>query len=190
MEPNYNTFVPPGSYQQQAGPNKKLIMLIVGVVVAVIIGVVLLLASNSGESTMQLTQRLQARLLSVQTMTENSHEHLTDTGLRNLNAETRLVLESDLATLSSDLGLGDSEPSEEIAAQESDQATLDKLEEARLQGAYNEAYRSALATKLEATNALVSEIYDKSNDETVKATMEELFNHYADLQDRAAATKP
>lgn len=187
MQPNYDTYIAPGSYNQKQGPDKKLIFIIGGLVLAVVIAVVLMIFSG-GDTTASLGQRLQARLNATYALTEDGADNLTDDHLRTINAEARLILESDLASLNAALGLADSQPSEQLLAEESEQALLDELTDAKLQNNYNQEFKKAFSQKLESSAALASEIYNKSNDETVRSTMSDIFDHLSTLQDRLANT--
>lgn len=185
MNPKRDTFIAPGSYTQKSGPDKKFLLIVGGILFAVIIGAIMMLSSG-GESTTQLAERLTSRLQSIINLTDHGDENLNDSSYRNFNAEMRTTIKSDIAALSANLTLPE-KPSESITLQESEEQLAAELDSAKIEGKYNETYKKVIQNRLDASAALISEIYEKSNNATAKAALEAAFEHINTLQDRLAA---
>jgi predicted outer membrane protein len=84
--------------------------------------------------------------------------------------------------------MGQDKPGDADKTAEADTATFDSLKNAALNNNFDSAYRKTISQKLESTNALIRELYDKTSDKDLKSILNDAYTHFKLLQNQLAAT--
>jgi len=157
-------------------------MIALGVVVAIAISFVLI-AISSNNPTADLQQRLSARVGGLLTLADSGAKDASADDLVKVISDTRSIVASDQVTLTSALATDNfKEISPTIVADEADTATTTSLTQAKINGTFDTAYKSALQSKLESTSTLSKELYNKTGNSAVKSAANALYGHLAVLQ--------
>lgn len=155
MNPNY-------AYTTRRRAPLKPLLLIGGLIVAIIATVLLVVSLSNSEPTQQM-QRLSARLTALKTIVELGDKGLQNGDLRKINSDASILVANEQATLDEYFAaLGVAKPDKNITALEADTATVESLNDAKLNGRLDSAYPTALSQKLDSTIALMREIRSKT----------------------------
>ncbi|HET8689895.1 MAG TPA: hypothetical protein VFL81_00425 [Candidatus Saccharimonadales bacterium] len=186
MNPNDN-FISPGSSLPGQSSDKKFFLLI-GLVVAVVLligGGLLLL--GGGKSAQDQLNQLSVQLTDLKNLTTDSGDNLRQESTHNFNSELQLTLASDQASLSSDLGL--KAPDDKTIQALSDSRAASQLARAKTNGTYDQVYQKIVIQKLSAINAQASEVYRSTNNPQIKQSMESVYEHFTELDQRLSDIK-
>lgn len=187
MDPTYQGFgapVPTKNPYRRSSPGKMIGLIVAGLVV-VVIGIVLMV--NSGDKTIALQQRLIARLDTMQKIVEDGRKNAKSPDLRELNSVIAIQTLSDATTLKAAMAKA-GKPSKEHTASEADTESFNELKEAALNSRFDSTYEKIIAAKLDSTNALIKEIYDKTSSKKLKTELNEVYGHFKQLQAQLADT--
>ena len=188
MDPTYHGLgapVPTNGRRRMGFSPKMMLFIIVGIVV-IIIGVVLLTLSR--DSTAPLQSRLSARLDTLQRIVAEGQKNLRDPDLKTINSQISIQVLSDSSAIKSELQkLGMKSPDKTMVAAEADTASFTVLRDAALNNRFDDAYRKLIAQKLDSTNALIKEIYDKSSRTGLKQSLNTAYTDFNKLQNQLSA---
>jgi len=189
MDPTYHGFgapVPTKNYSR-GGISKKFLLLIIGAVVLVIAGIIMVLSSQ--DNTGALQSRLSARLTTLQKIVAEGTKNAKDPDLRELNSSIGIQVLSDATSIGTELAkAGMKKPDKSFVTAEADTASFTALRDASLNNRFDDAYRKLIAQKLDSTNALVKELYDKTSRKGLKAVLNTTYGHFNQLQTQLAET--
>ena len=153
MDPSQHFYTTVGQQPKRTIPRRTLI--IIGSIVAVILLIVLLvIAANAGNGLKNEEQRLNARLQALSTLSESSAPSIQDDNVQKANAELDSITLTTLASLGTSLP----KPSKAIQTDEADATLTSTLQNAKLAGTFDSAYKTAIQQKLEALVALLDDI--------------------------------
>lgn len=165
---------------QNSSPLSSKMLIIIGAsVVAILLAFVLLLSSNTNNTTAQ-AQHLSLRMANLQTILSDTDttRRLKNQQLSDLVASFSLTHTSDINDLQTALAPQLPEKfDEKIIANELDNSTKDKLEEAYLKNKLDAAYAGVLTDKISSLQALIAELYGKTKDQKLKQTLETINDH-------------
>lgn len=154
--------------------SKKMILIAGGLIVSVIIAIVLLFSSGqSGISTQ--AQYLLVRYSNMQTMLSDTKttRNLKSQELSNIITSYNLTATTDYNDLTTALaGQVPEKTDESIIAAESDELTMQKIEDAYLENKLDAVYADTLIKKIDSLRALIAEIYGLSKSQELKSTLE------------------
>jgi hypothetical protein len=188
MDPTYRGFGTPvpTKNQYRRGISGKTILVVIGAIIAVIIGIVLL--TSSGDKTGPLQSRLLARLDTMQKIVAEGTTNAKDPELQELNSAISIQVMSETATLQAEFKKnGGGKTDKNITKEEADTTTFESLKSAALNSRFDSTYRQVVAGKLDSTNALIKELYDKSKNEKVREALNNAYGHFKQLQTQLAA---
>lgn len=155
---------------------KQTWLIIIGLIVAVIAGGSLL--ALSGDKSLKLLPRLSARQTTTLKIVADGQKNIVDRDLRKLNSELNITLTSDNAAIQSQLkGAGLSEIRPEIKAIEADTETFKALENAKINGRYDTAYKTAAIKKLTSLRDLLREVHEKTKNKALRQTLATEYEH-------------
>jgi len=183
MDPSYHGFgapVPTKNYSHRGSPLKTILLIIGGVIV---IGLATTLFLMSQDKTGPLQHRLSARLGTLQRIITEGRKNAGDPDLRELNSNISIQVLSDVASIDAELAkAGVKKPDKEVVVAEADAASFKALNDAYLNNRFDSAYRKLIAQKLDSTNALIKELYDKTTRKSLKAALDVAYGHFKQLQ--------
>ncbi len=178
MDP-YNdsvTLVP----EPQPGISRKTIFIGIGIGIALLITVILLFTTSQGNKLQPYEQRLAIRMSNLQTLSTSAQQSISSEDLGNLNSQLSTLVISDNASLQADLtalGVSGKYPKNMVAS-ESDASTYSNLNQAKVNGNFDQQYVDAVTKKIDDTAALMSTIYSKSKDTKLR---QDITKSYKDL---------
>jgi hypothetical protein len=146
-----------------------------------------LLANMFSTDTTTISQRLLYRVNSLSALATSANSTIQSDSLSKINAEFSSVLTSDITALGKVIPTAKTTKElTTIKTEEADAATTAKLATAKINGQYDSTYKTVLMQKIEATNALVTELWSKSSSSSVKTALTTLNSHlkvyYAELK--------
>lgn len=153
--------------------SKKMILIAGGLIVSVIIAIILLLGSNQGGISTQ-AQTLLVRYSNLQALLSDAKttRNLKNQELSTIVTSFNLTATTDYNDLSTALANQLPEKtSESILAAESDETTIQKIEDAYLENKLDSVYADTLIKKIDSLRALIAEIYGLSKDQELKSTL-------------------
>lgn len=185
MNPQFENITPPAptKLKPTSTLSPKLWLFGGGLLLLLLVGGGLLLAT-SGNNPLPQMQRLSIRLESLQTIINQGNKNVIGRDLKKVQADAAILVIGDIANINialSEAGL-DKIP-KEVAALESDQATLDTLADAQLNGQFDPAYKKALSQKIESTMALMREVNEKTKSSALKATLSDSYKNFGRILD-------
>lgn len=186
MNPNPN-FIAPGSSLPGQSSDKKFFVLI-GLVVAVVllIGAGLLLLSG-GKSTQDQLDQLAVQLADLKSLTADSSDDLRQEATLNFNSELQLTLASDQASLATDIGLNP--PTDKTMQTMTDSQATAQLTAAKANASYDQVYQRIVGQKLAAITAQASDVYQSTNNPTIQQSMQSVYDHFTELNQRLSDIK-
>lgn len=188
MNPSYiGQPVPvPGKVPAQKNGFSGRIMIIIGVLlVAVIAGVGMMLAGQ--DKSGPLSQRLTYRLEALDDILQDGKKNASSDKLRKVTGDGSILMAGDMTAIKTALPESKGKKPATIVAAESSKASLERLKTAKINGTYDAAYSSELATKLETTSALASELYNASRSTKLKTALKTTYEHLVQLRKDLAA---
>ena len=189
MDPTYHGFgapVPTKNSSRGGGVSKKTLLLIIGGIIVVILAVVLLISGQDKSGPLQA--RLSARLGTLQKIVAEGTKNARDPDLQRLNSGISIQVLSDSTTIGAELAkAGMKKPDKASVTAEADTASFTALKDASLNNRFDTAYKKLIAQKLDSTNALVKELYDKTTRKSLRAALNETYSHFKQLQTQLAA---
>lgn len=167
------------------GLSSHLVLIIIALLVAVLIGAGLMLANqdNSGP----LSQRLSLRLDALESILKDGKKNASSDKLHKVTGETSLLLAGDMTAIEAVLPKTKAKVSTTAKAAEDVKPALERLKTAKINGAYDSAYTSELTAKVEATSALIKELYGETRSKSLKQALNTAHQHLAQTQKDLAA---
>lgn len=156
---------------KKSGPSNRLLVLVViiGAVLALIVGAMMVL--GSGNKPTNASQTLAARLQMLETVAEKSQKNIKSSTLRGINSNLNIFLASanrDIVTPLTNAGIDVKALDKSIVAQENGAKLTASLEDARLNADFDNTYAREMSFQLATVDALMDEIYSKTNSKTMK----------------------
>ena len=162
-------------------------LIIIILLIAVVGGAALMFFNQDASKPLQ--PKLIARLDTLQAMVVDGTKNVKDGDLRKINSDISIQVMSDATAIDTKLeSLGQDKPGDADKTAEADTATFTTLKNAALNNNYDSTYRRTIAQKLESTNALIRELYDKTSDKGLKSVLNDAYTHFKLLQNQLAAT--
>lgn len=189
MDPTYRGLgVPvPSSRPKGGGFAGRMTLIIIILVIAVIGGGALMFLNQDKSKALQ--PKLAARLDTLQKIIAEGTKNAKSGDLRKINSDISIQVLSDTATIDAKLkAAGTDKPDGASVAAEADTATFTSLKNAALDNHFDSTYQKVIAEKLESTNALVRELYDKSSNKDLRSALNDTYTHFKLLQNQLAAT--
>ena len=166
----------------QRGLSRRTVFVGGGILLALIIGGILLAVSNNG-SLKDPLQRLTLRLQTLQSISNESRDIITNPDLSKINSDTSLLVTGSLASLDAPMdAAGRGNTSDANKKLEADTATLTALRDAQLRGTYDDTYARVVAQKVDTIIVLLSEIYSKTNSRSLKEALNHEYNNFVSLK--------
>lgn len=167
------------------GMSNKLfpIVLIAGVIVALLVGGFALLNSGTSKSTSLI--RLNARLQTLQIISDTSKKNITSSSLRGTNTNLSLILTSANRNILTQLAENAIEPEKtdaSITASESGSDLKKQLETARISGYFDRTYAREMSNQLVALIALMKEIDAHTKSKSLKQFLTTSENQMQPIQ--------
>lgn len=195
MNPNGQT---PLDYLDQIAPqppkkrgfglNVKTVAIAAGGLLALllIIGIVAGVASNSPASDWQ---RLSLRLVTTETIAEDSDAIIKNSQLRSINSEIKLYITDTTRDLNARLEAKKIDPekaSDTVVAAEANADMLDRLESGRLNAKYDSTYAREMTYQLGTILALYQKLNNSTNNSADKDFLANAYKNLASIQERLA----
>jgi hypothetical protein len=180
MNPNDNQPIPSDYLNQIAvkPPKKESFLikqpiLVGGVAIVVILVIITILGSMSGG--INPSERLAARLISTMAVTEDAAKKIKGADLRALNSDLKSRLTDAIRDIEAPLleeKLNIKKLDKKVVTAESNVKILATLEDARLNGTYDNTYASEMAYKLETILNLMSQIDNSTKNKDLKSFLD------------------
>lgn len=154
--------------------NRRSLLFIGGGLFAIIMATILLFASRGGGAGDDLAL-LVARQEQLVELTESSHESISNGDLKKLNADARLFLQSDALVLNEAMEQAGTTKIPKKVAESVVNDYEERLTDAKSAGRFDASYADVLGQKIEAQQALISSVYDKSGSKT-KAKLSPVYD--------------
>lgn len=188
MDPTYRGFgAPVPTARRGGGLAGRMTLIIIIIVVAIVGGIALTILNQDGSKPLQ--PKLIARLDTLQKMVDEGTKNIKDGDLRKINSDISIQVISDATAIDAKLkAAGQDNPGDADEAAEADTATFDSLKNAALDNRFDSTYKKTIAQKLESTNALIRELYEKTSNKDLKPALNDAYTHFKLLQNQLAAT--
>lgn len=167
--------------------NLRPVLFIAGgaLLVVVVLGII---ANMLNPNTAEISQRLAYRVDALTTLVKKSTDQIQGDSLRKINADLALTLAGDNAVVQKAIPAVKTTPRlTAIKTEETDAQTTTKLKAAGVNGTFDSAYKTVLLQKIESTRALISELYKKSSNTTLKNNLTTLSTHLKTYYDQLKA---
>ena len=177
MDPTYAGHplqVPSKLPPQRGGFSGRILWIVIGLVIAVLLGAVLMVANQ--DKSGPLSQRL-----------TDGKKNVSSDKLRKITSEGSILLAGDVTAVEAHIPEQKGKKPADLVEAESSGPSLDRLDTAKINGTYDSAYTSELTTKLETTSALTRELYQKTRNKDLRAALNTMHQHLAQLQKDLAA---
>lgn len=188
MDPTYHGLGAPvpTTYRSRRGLSPKIILFALGAIGVIIAGIAMVVMTQDSSGPLQ--PRLYARLDTLQGLVAEGTKNAKDPDLQRLNSSISIQVLSDTTSIKAELAkLGLKKPDKAVIAAEADAASFKALGDASLNNRFDEAYRKLIAQKLDSTNALIKELYDKTSRKDLRAVLDTTYAHFNQLQAQLAA---
>ncbi len=156
--------------QPKAGMDKKFLFLIGGGILVVIVALLFIFSSSSGGPKDKM-QTLAARMITLQDISKKNQANIKSGALRATNSSFNIFLANanrDIAEPLKNNGVDVKNLDKTISAKEDGTALKAKLEDARLNAVFDRTYSREMAYQLDATSALMGDIYDHTSSKSLK----------------------
>lgn len=159
---------------QSKGPkldNKKFLMLVGGGLLFAIIVGIFVISSSSGPGPTEKMQTLAARLLTLQTIATKAQKNIKSSDLRSTNSNLAIFLTNasrDIVDPLGKNGVDVKKIDKKITTAEDGAALTATLENARLNAVFDRKYPREMAYQLGTVEALMADIYSKTNSKSLK----------------------
>lgn len=172
---------------QRSALSGKLIAIIVVLVVAVLAGVGLMIANQ--DSSGPLSQRLVLRMEALDDILKDGKKNVSSDKLKKITAEASILLAGDMAAIETKLPSKKPKLSKSITAAEDSKPSIERLKNAKINATYDSSYASELTAKVEATRALVRELYNETRSKSFKEILNTTHLHLAQIEKDLAAAQ-
>lgn len=154
------------------------------VVLALVATVIAMMITPKSDN---IKQRLLYRIDALSSLTSDARPNIQSGDLAKINSELSLMLTNDGESIKKVIAAAKlNDTLKSIRTQEQDKATDEKLKTARINGSFDSAYKTVLIQKIEATIALLQEVYTKNATKKQKpildSTYKNLNNYLAQLK--------
>jgi hypothetical protein len=176
MNPDQNEY--PVDYLNQIAPqqkkamlNPKLVFGLIGGGVLLLIVVVLLINSSGSAGPTQKMQTLAARLLTLQTISNDAQKTIKSGALRGINSNLNIFLTNtnrDIVSPLAKSGIEVAKIDKSITQKEDGSALKQRLENARLNAIYDRTYVREMNYQLDTVTTLMQDIYTSSGNASIK----------------------
>lgn len=163
----------------------RTVLIVAGLLVAVLVGAGLMVANR--DNTGPLSQRLTLRLGALEDILKDGKKNASSDKLKKITSEASLLLAGDMTAISGAVPKSKAKPSKTVAASEDSAASIARLKDAKINATYNSAYESELTTKLEASSALIHELYNETRNKSLKEALNTTNKHLGQVQKDLAA---
>lgn len=188
MDPTYAGHplqVPSKLPPQRGGFSGRILWIVIGLVIAVLLGAVLMVANQ--DKSGPLSQRLTYRMEALEDILSDGKKNVSSDKLRKITSEGSILLAGDVTAVEALIPEQKGKKPADLVEAESSGPSLDRLDTAKINGTYDSAYTSELTTKLETTSALTRELYQKTRNKDLRAALNTMHQHLAQLQKDLAA---
>lgn len=188
MDPTYKGLhVPtPTNTVQKKTLNWKRALLIGG---GILVGMIVLgfVANLLTPDNTTVTQRMLYRIDALTTLTSNSRGSIQGDVLSKINTDLSVMLNGDNGALKKAVPTPKITPElTAIKKEEADAATTEKLNTAKVNGAFDIVYKTVLIQKIEEAAKIVKDVYGKTSNTTLKqalvTTADHLNTYYQQLK--------
>ncbi len=166
-----------------------LIWVLIAGVLAMIVAVVLFVASLSGQSKTSLTSFAE-RVVLLQSTSKSASKIIQNSQLRSTNSNLTIILTNSKRDLQESLDAKsikvDEDKLSSDVGKESDKLTS-TLEDARLNATYDRTYAREMAYAIKRLRLQMEELYNASNDQKLKTTLEDIDSSVAPLGESFAS---
>lgn len=174
MDPTYKGLSVPQAHKRdvRSGPNFKLIILVSVGLLAIVTVLGLIFGGSSGNKYlgMQFTYRLEH----LRTLAADG-SNVADNDLKKLASEAHIIITGHLTTIKPLIPTVKSDKKlTALKTAEQDAAGDKTLSDAKLNGAYDTAYKQLFEQKLQETYALATELHDKTSSKKLRTALEQL----------------
>ena len=169
----------PTHQHHRKGLSRNVVFLLAGLVVVIVIGLLLILLSGDKSGTFR--PKLSARSDATLSLIADGKKNIKGAELAKLNSELYLVLLTDNVATSKALataGLKKVDPA--VKTSEAVTATLASLKTAKVNGQYDETYKTDLSSQLTKLNSLSKELHTATNSKSLKAALSTQYTHVAE----------
>jgi len=197
MQPNQQPPIYSVDYLNQIAPKApkkqlftRMHLIVAGGLSVLIIGIIVIGLVASGSSTSGPSQTLAARLITTETIVGDSQANLKSTELRTLNSNLKIYLTNtnrDIVAPLTKTGVNASKIDPKILAKESGTVITDRLEDARLNAVFDRTYAREIAFQLEKIVVLMRQLYDSTNDASLKSFLEGAYTNLEPTQQAFSA---
>lgn len=145
------------------------------IALAVVAAIIAMMISPKSDN---VKQRLLYRVDALNSLTRDARSKIQSGDLAKINSELSIMLTNDNESIKKVIPatkLDDTLKS--IRTQEQDKATEEKLKTALVNGSYDSAYKTVLIQKVEATIALLQEIYTKNATKKQKPVLDNTYKN-------------
>ncbi|MES2631267.1 MAG: hypothetical protein V4611_04910 [Patescibacteria group bacterium] len=159
---------------------KRLILL--GAVAAIIVVILLsAIVGAIGNSKKEPWERLAARLAATSEVTQSSEGKIKNSQLRSTNSNIKISLtntQRDLEAPLTTAGINAKKLSATVVTQESSEAMLERLEDARLNAKYDSTYAREMSYQLANLLTLLSQMYNSTSSESNKTFLKSTYDSF------------
>jgi hypothetical protein len=159
----------------QRGPK---LFILIGAVLVVIVVIIAIVLNIISQSTRHPLEQLAARLTATQEIVTSAKPNLKNSELRGLNSNLALYLTNTNRDISKPLltaGVNVDKLDSKVVSDESSDAILSRLEDARLNAIYDRTYAREMAYQLETLITLMKQIYSSSGNSELKQFLQTTF---------------
>ena len=178
-----STFIPPVANRRniRALP-ARMVVIHVGCLLALVVGVGLLMLSRANDPADDIN-KLQAMMQSLSDITAEGRKYSKNPDVVKLTSDASILINGDTTTLKTVLSTTGIKENKAITTAEktANAVVLSELKSAATDARFDRAYVSALSAKLKATQAQLSQVYDKTSKPSIRATTTTVYDHFATL---------
>jgi hypothetical protein len=167
-------------------------IILIGLILVVIVSILALVVNLATSGQSAPGQQLAVHLKSGQTLADGAQGQLKSSTLRSLNSNLRIFYTNtnrDAAAPLLAAGVSVAKLDETAVANESSRIALVKqrLEDARLNAVYDRTYAREMAYELATLMALIRQVYNQSNDATLRSYLDNTYKNLEPTQASFAA---
>jgi len=195
MYPNDEKPLPPPDYLNQIAPQaprkagflhkQKILIAILGAIVILVIIVIGSLLLGGTRST----EKLAARLIATESITDGATSKIKSTQLRAINSELKIYLTNtirDIEPILTKINTNIKKLSKNATSAESSEKMLATLEDARLNAVYDRTYAREMSYQLDTILTLMHQISSDTGNKELKSFLESAENNLEPTQKQFA----
>lgn len=197
MYPNQPSPTPsplPTDYLNQIAPQapKKPIfsfglkqMVMIGAALVILVIILAVIVNSIAGSKSGPIEHLAARLAATELVATNAQINLKSSNLRSVNSNLKLYMTNtnrDISAPLLEVGVNTTKLSKTITTSESTDALSARLEDARLNGTFDDTYSREMAYQLGTTMTLMNQIYKSTGNADLKAFLKSAYTNLQPTQ--------